>query len=137
MALWRAMASVRSGCMGVLGPAKVRVNHTVPRSRITVMVRLGEESSGDGELLLKSHVLGPVRYQIKVFQGMFANGLPNPTQRTVEGSVDVGAACAAADLVGASLTLQLQDGRKIGIMISDEPGTIHTRPACTTGCSCC
>jgi len=101
------------------------------------MPTLVEESSGDGELLLKSHVLGPVRYQIKVFQGMFANGLPNPTQRTVEGSVDLSGGAAAGDLVGVNLTLQLQDGRKIGIMISDDTGTIHTRPACTTGCSCC
>jgi hypothetical protein len=68
---------------------------------------------------------------------MFSNGLPNPTQRTVEGSLDFGDDSAGSDLVGASLILQLEDGRKIGITISDETGTIHTRPACTTGCSCC
>jgi hypothetical protein len=101
------------------------------------VVRLVEESSGDGELLLKSLVLRQVRYQIKVFQGMFANGMPNPAERTVEGSIALGDGGAASDLMGASLTLQLQDGRKIGITISDETGTIHTRPACTTGCSCC
>ena len=93
-----------------------------------------EEAAGDGELLLKSRVLGQVRYQIKVFQGMFGNGLPNPAQRTIEGSVD---GSDFEGLVGLNLTLQLQDGRKIGITISDESGTIHTRPACTTGCSCC
>ena len=101
------------------------------------MVRLVEESSGDGELLLKSLVLRQVRYQIKVFQGVFGNGMPNPAQRTVEGSLDFGEDSAAGDLIGASLTLQLQDGRRIGITISDEAGTIHTRPACTVGCSCC
>jgi hypothetical protein len=101
------------------------------------MVRLVEESSGDGELLLKSLVLRQVRYQIKVFQGMFANGMPNPAERTVEGSIALADDTAAGDLVGANLTLQLSDGRKIGITISDETGTIHTRPACTTGCSCC
>jgi len=101
------------------------------------MVRLVEESSGDGELLLKSLVLRQVRYRIKVFQGMFGNGLPNPAQRTVEGSIDFGGDGAASDLIGTNLTLQLQDGRKIGITISDETGAIHTRPACTTGCSCC
>lgn len=93
-----------------------------------------EESSGDGELLLKSRVLGRVRYEIKVFQGMFGNGLPNPAERTVQGSVD---GSDFSGLLGINLTLQLQDGRKIGITISDESGTIHTRPACTTGCSCC
>ena len=98
------------------------------------MVKLVEEASGDGELLLKSRVLGPVRYQIKVFQGTFGNGMPNPAERTVEGSID---GTDLAGLVGINLTLQLQDSRKIGITISDESGTIHTRPACTTGCSCC
>ena len=98
------------------------------------MVRLVEESSGEGALLLKSLVLRQVRYQIKVFQGMFANGMPNPAQRTVEGLIDSG---ELSDLVGASLTLRLEDGRRIGITISDASGAIHQRPACSAGCSCC
>ena len=54
------------------------------------MVKLVEECSGTGELLLNSLVLRQVRYQIKVFQGMFeGNGLPIPTQRTVEGRIDL------------------------------------------------
>jgi hypothetical protein len=101
------------------------------------MVKLVEETSGDGELLLKSLVLRRVRYQIKVFQGMYGNGMPNPTQRTVEGSIEVGAEEGAGDLVGANLTLRLEDGRRIGVTIADESGAIHQRPACTTGCSCC
>ena len=107
---------------------------TVHHTKIGLMVKLVEESAGDGELLLKSRVLGQVRYQIKVFQGMFANGMPNPAERTVEGTIDGG---DLAGLVGLNLTLQLADGRKVGISVSDEAGTIHTRPACTTGCSCC
>ena len=101
------------------------------------MVRLVEETSGTGELLLKSLVLGQVRYQIKVFQGMFANGMPNPIERTVEGSIEFGRESATSDLIGASLTLQLEDGRRIGVTIADESGAIHQRAACTTGCSCC
>jgi len=105
-------------------------------TRIARMVKLVEETSGDGELLLKSHVLRRVRYQIKVFQGMYANGMPNPMERTVEGSIEVGAG-STGDLIGTNLTLRLEDGRRIGITIADEAGTIHQRPACTTGCSCC
>src|SRR5215471_8021427 len=125
IALWRSRASLSSGCMGAL-------HHT----RIALMVKLVEETSGTGELLLKSLVLRRVRYQIKVFQGMYGNGLPNPLQRTVEGSIDMGAD-GAADLIGTSLTLRLEDGRRIGVTIADDEGTIHQRPACTTGCSCC
>jgi hypothetical protein len=98
------------------------------------MVKLVEESAGNGELLLKSRALGPVRYEIKVFQGMLGNGMPNPAERTVEGSLD---GSGLTDLVGLNLTLQLADGRRIGITICDEEGKIETRPACTTGCSCC
>ena len=102
------------------------------------MVRLVEESSGDGELLLKSLVLRQVRYQIRVFQGFFeGNGLPIPSQRTVEGSIDFGDSNDADDLIGANLMLRLQDGRKIGVIIADATGAIHQRAACGTGCSCC
>ena len=69
-------------------------------------------------MLLKSLVLRQVRYRIKVFQGMFGNCLPNPTQRTVEGSIDFEGGAGAADLVGASLTLKLEDGRRIGVTIA-------------------
>jgi hypothetical protein len=101
------------------------------------MVKLVEECSGDGELLLKSLVLRQVRYQIKVFQGFFdGNGLPIPSQRTVEGSIEFGAP-DAGDLIGANLTLRLEDGRTIGVIIADDTGAIHQRARCTTGCSCC
>ncbi len=101
------------------------------------MVNLVEETSGTGQLLLKSLVLQTVRYRIRVLQGMFGNGMPNPTQRTVEGSLQFEQSAGVADLVGANLTLKLEDGRRIGVTIADEEGTIQQRPACTTGCSCC
>jgi hypothetical protein len=101
------------------------------------MVKLVEDSSGRGELLLKSLVLRQVHYRIKVFQGMFSNGMPNPTQRSVEGSIDFGGESGAGDLIGASLTLKLEDGRRIGVTIADDEGTIQQRPPCTVGCSCC
>ena len=100
-------------------------------------MKLVEESTGTGELLLKSLVLREVRYRIKVFQGMFSNGMPNPIQRTVEGSIDFAGESGAGDLIGASLTLKLEDGRRIGVTIADDSGTISQRPPCTTGCSCC
>lgn len=101
------------------------------------MVKLVEETSGTGELLLKSLVLRTVRYRIKVFQGLFGNGLPNPAQRTVEGSIDIEGHASTGDLIGTSLTLKLEDGRRIGVTIADDAGTIQQRPACTIGCSCC
>ena len=102
------------------------------------MVRLIEECTGTGELLLSSHVLRQVRYQIKVFQGMFeGNGLPIPSQRTIEGSLDFGDPQASSELVGAELTLKLEDGRKIGITIANADGGICQRTHGGGACGCC
>jgi hypothetical protein len=105
------------------------------------MVKLVEECAGTGELLLKNLVLQQVRYQIKVFQGMFeGNGLPNPTQRTIEGRIDLDNAQESGDLdslVGADLTLRLDDGRKIGVTIADGSGAIHQRRHGGGACGCC
>jgi hypothetical protein len=102
------------------------------------MVRLVEECAGTGDLLLKSLVLRQVRYQIKVFQGVFeGNGLPIPTERTIEGSIDFGESNESGDLIGADLTLRLEDGRTIGVTIADESGAIHQRRHGGGACGCC
>ena len=109
------------------------VHHT----RIGPMVKLIEECAGTGDLLLKSQVLRQVRYQLKVFQGMAANGLPVPLLRTIEGSLDFGDPQASSDLVGAELILKLEDGRKIGIKIADADGGICQRTHGGGACACC
>jgi hypothetical protein len=102
------------------------------------MVKLVEECSGTGDLLLKSHLLRQVRYRIRVFQGVFeGNGLPIPTQRTIEGSIDFGGDNGSSDLVGADLTLRLEDGRAIGITIADADGAILQRRHGGGACGCC
>ena len=102
------------------------------------MVKLVEECSGDGELLLKSLVLRRVRYQIKVFQGVFeGNGLPIPTQRTIEGRIDLDNPHESSELIGADLMLRLDDGRTIGVTIADETGAIHQRRHGGGACGCC
>ena len=102
------------------------------------MVKLVEECAGTGELLLKSLVLRQVRYELRVFQGMFeGNGLPNPTQRTIEGRIDLDNPQESGDLIGADLTLRLEDGRKIGVTIADESGAIHQRGHGGGSCGCC
>ena len=101
------------------------------------MVKLIEECAGTGALLLKSQVLRQVRYQLKVFQGMAGNGMPIPTLRTIQGSLDFGDPQASGDLVGAELILKLEDGRQIGITIADADGGICQRSHGGGACSCC
>jgi hypothetical protein len=109
------------------------VHHT----KIGRMVKLIEECTGTGDLLLRNQVLRQVRYQLRVFQGMSGNGMPNPTLRTLEGSLDFGDPQASSDLVGAELILKLEDGRKIGIRIADADGGICQRSHGGGACSCC
>jgi hypothetical protein len=102
------------------------------------MVKLIEECAGTGELLLKSLVLRQVRYELRVFQGMFeGNGLPIPMQRTVEGRIDLDNPQESSDLIGADLTLRLADGRRIGVMIADATGAIQQRSHGGGSCGCC
>ena len=101
------------------------------------MVKLIEECTGTGDLLLRNQVLRQVRYQLRVFQGMSANGMPIPALRTIEGSLDFGDPQASSDLVGAELILKLEDGRKIGIRIADADGGICQRAHGGGACSCC
>ncbi len=102
------------------------------------MVRLVEECTGTGDLLLSTRVLQRVRYEIKVFQGMLeGNGLPVPGRRTIEGSLDFGDPEASRELVGAELTLQLEDGRKLGITLADADGSICQRAHGGGACGCC
>jgi hypothetical protein len=109
------------------------VHHT----KIGRMVKLIEECAGTGDLLLRSQVLRQVRYQLKVFQGMSANGMPIPALRTIEGSLDFGGPEASSELIGAELILKLEDGRKIGIRIADADGGICQRSHGGGACSCC
>jgi hypothetical protein len=69
-----------------------------------------------------------------MFEG---NGLPIPSQRTIEGSLDFGDPQASSELVGAELTLKLEDGRKIGITIANADGGICQRTHGGGACGCC
>lgn len=99
---------------------------------------LVEECAGTGTLMRDDDVVSEVRYQLKVLQETFAgNGLPVPWLRTVEGSLDFGGRHAAGDLVGADMTLRLEDGRRIGITLVDASGGIRQRSHGHGSCACC
>src|SRR5688572_9128990 len=102
-------------------------------------LKLVEECAGVGELLRSGEPLRRVRYRISRYQGMLeGSGMPIPGLHRVEGSIDLEAAGDVANLVGAELTLRLEDGRAIGITLADAHGRVITEghgPG--RGCSCC
>jgi hypothetical protein len=101
--------------------------------------RLVETCSGTGELSRDSQTLGPVEYRFDRYQGMLeGSGMPVPGLHRIEGHVNAEASAQLADLVGALLTLRLEDGRSVAVTLADADGSILAEghgPG--RGCMCC
>ena len=101
--------------------------------------KLVEECSGVGDLIRGGEALGRVQYRIDRYQGMLhGSGMPIPGLHRIEGSVDMGPSSIPASIVGSDLTLRLDDGRTISIVVTDTDGRVLAEghgPG--RGCSCC
>ena len=101
--------------------------------------RLVETCSGSGELSRDVGPIGPVKYRFDRYQGMLeGSGMPVPGLHRIEGTVKVQGAELSSDLVGASLTLRLEDGRSVAVTLADDNGRILAEghgPG--RGCMCC
>lgn len=100
--------------------------------------KLIEERSGVGDLIDHGVVLRQVRYHISRYQGMLeGSGMPVPGLHRIEGSVDFQLDDHQAGLVGAPLTLRLEDGRSLNITLSGRDGTLLGEGHGPTRCLCC
>jgi hypothetical protein len=101
--------------------------------------RLVEACSGTGDLVRAGAVVQRVRYRLDRYQGMMeASGLPIPGLHRLEGTVESEAEVLPPSIVGADLTLRLEDGRSVGITVVSQDGSILAEghgPG--RGCSCC
>ena len=101
-------------------------------------MKIVEESSGLGELMLNGAVLRQVRYRISRFQGMVeGSGLPIPGLHRIEGSIDYDAGADSPGWIGAPLSLKLEDGRVLGITVVDRVGRILSEGHGPSKCLCC
>jgi hypothetical protein len=100
------------------------------------MLRLMEEQSGTGQLEGRGPVL-QVRYQIARYQGFSGSGMPVPGVFKLEGSLDLSPAHDPAALVGADLTLRLEDGRLLRITVADRSGRVLSEGHGPSRCLCC
>ena len=96
-------------------------------------MRLIEECVGTGDLERKGEVLHRVRYRISRYQEFAANGMPVPGLHRVEGSVDA----TSEELVGVPLTLRLEDGRALAVVVASADGRILAEGHGPQRCSCC
>jgi hypothetical protein len=102
------------------------------------MMKLVEECSGRGELLRGEKPLGQFQYSIRRYQGITeSSGLPIPGLFRTEGSIDLCSAPEAASCIDTPLTLRLEDGRSLGIVLTDTSGRVLSEGHGPSKCLCC
>ena len=103
------------------------------------MMKVVEESSGLGELLLNGVGLRTVQYRLSRLQGLMeGSGLPIPGLHRIEGAIDFDSSSdPPPEWIGVPLGLKLQDGRVFGITLVDNSGRILTEGHGPSKCLCC
>ena len=101
-------------------------------------LKLVEEYAGVGSLRWRDRTIGAIPYRISRFQGMAMSGLPVPGLHRIEGTVTLASTADAAALVGANITLDLEDGRTLSLTVADEHGRVLAEGhGPRHGCGCC
>jgi hypothetical protein len=101
-------------------------------------LKLVEQYAGVGSLRCRDRTLAAIPYRISRYQGMATSGLPIPGLHRIEGTLALATVPGAADLVGADVTLELEDGRSLALTVADESGRVLAEghgPG--RGCGCC
>ena len=102
------------------------------------MMRVVEESSGIGELIMDGVALCQVTYSLSRFQGMMeSSGLPIPGLHRIEGSIEFQSGTDPHLWINIPLTLKLQDGRMFGINLVNAAGRILSEGHGPAKCQCC
>src|SRR5262249_20304746 len=84
-------------------------------------MKLIEQNSGVGDLMLNGEKLRQVSYHLTRYQGVVAgSGLPIPGLHRVEGSIDFDPTKDSLDWIGMPLSLKLDDGRVLRITVVDQ-----------------
>jgi hypothetical protein len=101
-------------------------------------LKLVEEYAGVGSLRFRDRTVGAVSYRISRFQGMATSGLPVPGLHRIEGTLALASVPEAAELVGADVLLELEDGRSLALTVADESGRVLAEGhGPRHGCGCC
>jgi hypothetical protein len=101
------------------------------------MMKLVEDATGIGELSRNQTALRGVRYEVRRFQGMVeGSGLPIPGLFRIEGAIQTGSAIPP-EWLNIPLTLRLEDGRSLGVVVVDDSGKILSEGHGPMKCMCC
>jgi hypothetical protein len=98
--------------------------------------KLVEELSGTGDLEDQGTVLRRVHYSVARYQGMLVgSGMPIPGLHRIEGSTDF--EVTDVSLIGKPLTLRLEDGRALGVVLAARDGRLLSEGHGPSRCLCC
>lgn len=101
-------------------------------------MKLVEQYAGVGAVRLRDRTLGAIPYRISRYQGMATSGLPIPGLHRIEGTLAIASVPEAAALVGANVTLELEDGRSLALTVADSSGRVLAEGhGPKHGCGCC
>ena len=101
-------------------------------------MKLVEQYAGVGSLRFRDRIVGAIPYRISRYQGMALSGLPIPGLHRIEGALAFDNVPDAAELVGAAVTLELEDGRSLALTVADSSGRVLAEGhGPRHGCSCC
>ncbi|RPI58174.1 MAG: hypothetical protein EHM50_11020 [Lysobacterales bacterium] len=101
-------------------------------------LKLVEEYAGIGSVRVRDRTLGAIPYRISRYQGMATSGLPIPGLHRIEGTLALASLPDAATLVGADVTLELEDGRSLALTVVDSSGRVLAEGhGPRHGCGCC
>jgi len=102
------------------------------------MMKVVEETSGMGELMMDGVTLCRVTYRLSRFQGvMVSSGLPIPGLHRIEGSIEFHPGTDPHSWINVPLALKLQDGRMLGITLVNTDGRILSEGHGPAKCLCC
>ena len=102
-------------------------------------MKLVEQYAGVGSLRFRDRTLGAIPYRISRFQGMATVGLadPGPASHRRHARARERAA-KPRTLVGADVTLELEDGRSLALTVADDSGRVLAEGhGPRHGCGCC
>ena len=98
--------------------------------------KLIEQLAGTGDLMNEDVVLQRVHYSIARYQAMLpGNGLPIPGLHRIEGSTDF--EVSDVTLIGRPLTLRLEDGRALRVILAARDGRLLSEGHGPSRCVCC
>jgi hypothetical protein len=124
--------------IGTAGENERRRGYNGAQQAEELALKLVEQYAGVGSVRCGDRTLAGVPYRISRYQGMALSGLPIPGSHRIEGTLALADVPAAAGLVGADVTLELEDGRSLKLTVADESGRVLAEghgPG--RGCGCC